>query len=280
MEKQILKTILIPVDFSDSSVNALNFAVMLAGKLNAKLILYHSFYSPHSGGHLSLKDADQGKKTGKEIALKDLNDLYHRSSLVAGLEVEYVSNANELREELRQLVKERGVDLMVMGTNGISRLAGKFFGTNTSWAIEHVDCPVIAIPDRILSAGISHISYASEYLDSDIVNLQTVHLIARAFSSEITIIHVAYQNTDKEVLQVEQFADKLEKAGLGKLNIRTLVSAGVEEALEAHLKEDTVDLMIMSAHQHGLYDKLLGKSMTRLMVQHLRRPILFFHYRD
>jgi nucleotide-binding universal stress UspA family protein len=277
MEALKIKTILIPVDFSDSSVNALKYAILLAGKFKSKLILYHSFYSPHASGHLSAKDADQGKKTGTEIALKELSDLFNLSSPAAGQEVDYVCNGHELREELPLLVSERGVDLIVMGTNGIGRLAGKFFGTNTSWTIENIGCPVIAIPEFEVPYKIHHIAYASAYLDSDIINLKTVELIANAFAAEITIVHVANQTAGKETAEAESFEHKLEEAGLGNVRFRTIVSPGVEEALEEYMKQETVDLMVMSAQHHGLYDKLLGKSMTRLMVQHLHRPILFFH---
>ncbi len=274
-----MKTILIPVDFSDSSAKALNYAILLAGKFKSKLILYHSFYSPHASGHLSVKDANHGKKTGTEIALKELSDLFRLSSPIAGQEVEYVSNGHELREELPLLVSEKGVDLIVMGTNGISRLAGKFFGTNTSWTIENISCPVIAIPQSTVLSNIHHISYASAYLDSDIANLKTVKLIANAFNSEITIVHVANQTSVKEAEQSENFEHQLKEAGLGNMKFRTIVSPGVEETLEEYMKQEPVDLLVMSAQHHGLYDKLLGKSMTRLMVQHLHRPILFFHQR-
>lgn len=280
MEVQKIKTILIPVDFSDSSANALNYAILLAGKFKSKLILYHSFYSTHASGHLSAADADHGKKTGKEIGLNELRNLYELSLPAAGQEVEYVCNAHELREELPLLVSEREVDLIVMGTNGISRLAGKFFGTNTSWTVENIGCPVIAIPEFAVPSQIHHITYASEYLDSDIANLKTVELIANAFSAEVTVVHIVHQTTGKEAGQAENFIGKLAEAGIGNVTFRAIVSAGVEDALEEHMKEDAVDLMVMSAKQHGLYDKLLGKSMTRLMVQHLHRPILFFHHRS
>lgn len=275
-----MKNILVPVDFSKNSENATKYAILLAAKLKAKLFLFHSFYSPHASGHLSTRDADSGKKTGHELSIQDLKDLYTQCSPLTDQNVEYLSSQKELREELPEIIRNNNIDLLVMGTQGIGWLEGKVFGTNTSWAIENLSCPILAIPETETPLEITHITYASQFLDSDIANLKAVSLIIERFSADVTVIHIESHSTDSLNQQLNNFKEKLKKEmNFQSIAFKSIIAPNVEEALENYIKEHPVNLLVMSAQQRDMYDKVFGKSITRLMVHRLKSPILFFHHR-
>lgn len=275
-----MKNILIPVDFSRNSANAVKYAIFLAREFKAKLFLFHSFYTPHHSGHLSAYNVERGKRIGTEENIQDMQNLYSPYSPPEGQEVEYLISQFELREELPKIVQNKNIDLIVMGTQGIGWLAGKIFGTNTAWAIENISCPIIAIPEGELTPQIKHITYASEYLQSDVDNLKMVVETAKLFGAGITVFHITLHSVAEEEKALNEFKEKLKKeVDLSLFKFVSLSAANVEHALENYAKQHPGELLVMSAQRRDLYDKVFGKSITRYMAHHLKSAILFFHHK-
>jgi nucleotide-binding universal stress UspA family protein len=273
-----IKTILVPIDFSKSSENGLEYALLLSGKLGAKVILYHSFFSPHTA-HLSVDSAKEGKSTAYEISVERLEDVYVRSTHLPLQEVEYYASPLELREELPQIVHAKKIDLIVMGTQGAGWLEGRIFGTNTSWTIQRISCPVIAIPEREQALQIKHVVYASGYLDSDIHNLEITAQIASLYEATLSIVHVVPPGKTGNDKETNDFKERLKKElPVFNFQLELIQASSVEQGLEDYLDHHPVDLLVMSAQRRDLYDKVFGKSITRLMVHHLNGPALFFHH--
>src|SRR5690606_28009368 len=59
---------------------------------------------------------------------------------------EKISAFSLLNEEIKQQVKEKNIDLVVMGTQGATGAEQILFGTHTVHAIKRVKCPLLAIP--------------------------------------------------------------------------------------------------------------------------------------
>ncbi len=275
-----MKAILVPIDFSKNSQNALKYAMRLSSKLEARLMLFHSFYSPHASGHLSVEDANSGKKTGHELALQEMREFYQACQPDPLKPVEYITGHRELREALPKIVKENSIDLMVMGTQGSGWLEGKLFGTNTSWAIENIDCPLIAIPENENLPSIEHVAYASEYLNSDIINLQITMALAERLGADVTLVHVEPQAGMVDAQRREEFRKKFSRsADASRVRFVSLEATDVERGLEDYVKRQPVDLLVMSAQKRDFYDKFFGKSITKWMVHRLNKPILFFHHK-
>ncbi|WP_080059504.1 universal stress protein [Spirosoma aerolatum] len=275
-----METILVPVDFSKNSENALHFASNLSQKLQARLIVFHSFHSHHTSAYVSANSFDHELQVVKEHTDQKLKDLYARVGTIDTFSTpEFISSDTDFHEEMLRLVAEKGVDLIVMGTQGSgSRLEGKLFGTNTSWVVEKVKCPVIAIPENQPLEMLDEIVYASDYVPGDIDNLQKLVPIAQAFNSNVTVIHITRDESDEAVKTLASFEQQV-KSEIGTFDIRFRLVKGtsVEKTLEQYLDENRVDLLVMSAHQRSLPEKLFGKSMTRIMTLYSHISLMIFH---
>ncbi len=277
-----MKTILVPIDFSDNSKNALYFAIKLSQKLQAQLILFHSFHTFHSSAYISAQTMDQGSLTAKRLAEQELEETYNGLAVSAFSQPEYVCSKNEMREEILNLVSDKQVDLIVMGTQGASnRLEGQLFGTNTSWVVEHAPCPVIAIPGEIKLETLTEIVYASAYLPSDIPNLAILSQIAQAFGATVTIIHIAKEESDETLKALESFENRVKAVtGMADVYFKLLKGSNVEKRLEQYLDETYIDLLVMSAQRRDLADKLFGKSITKMMTLYSRISLMIFHHEE
>ena len=112
-----MKTIIAPLDFSDSSFNALNFAAELANRAKARLIIMHAQKTSDD------KDDSERKLKSAEKALKINFDTNFSCEI-------YISNGN-LMEAMNDLIPKLKPDLIVMGTKGATGLKRIFIGSNT-----------------------------------------------------------------------------------------------------------------------------------------------------
>jgi nucleotide-binding universal stress UspA family protein len=137
------RTILCPVDFSDHSVRAVEFALNLAEETDAQLQLMHVVtLSP------AMKELDVSFEHVREQVetdrLRRLNDL-----IPAGAST-YCTIQTALRQgsahrEILNAAIEQPSDLIVMGAQGRSAIDTAVFGSNTARVMRAASCPVLVV---------------------------------------------------------------------------------------------------------------------------------------
>jgi nucleotide-binding universal stress UspA family protein len=134
---------LVPIDFSDYANQALDYAINLAGKLDARLTLFHSIQS------ISLGGADMGV-TLPYTYIQDLEAEIMQSMesclarvTAAGLEGEIVVVHGVPFHEILETAKTQQVDLIVMGTHGRTGLQHMLLGSVAEKVVRLAPCPVL-----------------------------------------------------------------------------------------------------------------------------------------
>ncbi len=136
--------ILIATDFSDCSEEACAYALDLARKFDASLLVLHvinepvdlrGFYVPHISFDQLEKEIAEGAATMLETFCKEnLQDFNRYSSLVVS-GVPY--------EEINRIAQEQSFDLVVIGTHGRSGLDHLIFGSTAERVVRSAPCPVL-----------------------------------------------------------------------------------------------------------------------------------------
>ncbi|MBK9307143.1 MAG: universal stress protein [Nitrospira sp.] len=138
-----LKRILVPVDFSDCSIDALEYAALVAQRSKVSLSLLHvlepisyglDFTFPHRATRESIK-ADHTKR---------LSDL--ASALVfAGVSSEFQVSGGLPTDSILDAARRQPADLIVMGTHGRSGLSHALFGSIAESVLRKSSCPVLMV---------------------------------------------------------------------------------------------------------------------------------------
>src|SRR5690606_29406967 len=122
-----MRNFLIPVDFSDVSYTAAQYAVDMAAHLNArKIIFYHSYAHRPSDGF----DAEANYQ---QSSLKHLEKMKVKLQMPAGWspEIHYLADDKPVRAGVEAIVSEHAVSLIVMGIAGLSDIENTLIGRNT-----------------------------------------------------------------------------------------------------------------------------------------------------
>ncbi|MBN2654107.1 MAG: universal stress protein [Nitrospirae bacterium] len=141
-----IKRVLIPTDFSDSAMHALEYAVDLAKKYGADLFIINVIYDVASASgmyvpHVSVNEMfrEMEENANKEIRLfgaglyEDMKNVTH--SVIRGAPY----------EEIIKFSEQNSIDLIVMGTHGRKGLDRLFFGSTVDRVLRNSKCPVLAV---------------------------------------------------------------------------------------------------------------------------------------
>jgi nucleotide-binding universal stress UspA family protein len=140
------KLILAPVDFSDSSHQALDVAAGMAAGLGATLLVVHIVPAiPDLPRGVSVfKDAQYDQELHEEAfkRLSELADNLKNKGLNVRTEV---GTANDVAMELVRIAAQNGVDMLVISTHGMTGWRPIAFGSVAKKVVEEAPCPVLVL---------------------------------------------------------------------------------------------------------------------------------------
>jgi len=269
-----MKTFLVPTDFSDNAENALFYAVELAKREQAKIILFNAY---------TISDEDLAGQTLKAHKRSEerLKSLGTKIEHAGGVEYECISKQGAAVKQILDFIKNVNVDLVIMGTKGESNFSKVIFGSNTAHIVEKSACPVIAVPEGASYEPIKKMTYATNYLDSDILALKEVVELAKPYNAQVNILHIANkdQSPDEERAMMEKFKKEVEgKIEYNNVSFQMLSGENAEQELKEYLDAGSTDMLIMSTHYRTLWDKMFRSSLTNQMAYNSPVPLMAFHY--
>jgi nucleotide-binding universal stress UspA family protein len=140
-----IRRILVPVDFSESTTPLLEWAAHLAAEHSSAVILLHAYHLPvefqQTEGAYLPPDFWAGVKAEAEESLTRLaTDLEGR-----GVETETVVCEGYAATVIVEEAQAREVDLIVIGTHGLSGLKHLLLGSIAERVVQKAHCPVLTV---------------------------------------------------------------------------------------------------------------------------------------
>lgn len=163
-----MKKILVPVDFSKHSENALEVAASIAKKHNAEIVALHM---------MGLSDAVVTRNQSKEVfeamyymrlAETRFAELLDKDYLEGVTITDAVHNYT-IFSEINDVAKEMEIDLIVMGSHGTTGLKEVFVGSNTEKVVRTSEIPVLVIKHQTTNFNPQLGVFACDFLENSIV---------------------------------------------------------------------------------------------------------------
>ena len=286
-------SILCPVDFSEFSVNAYEYARSLAWHYKATLILQHVLYPLYSGlvGYDSNRDSDE--KISRQLRAESQKKLQQFARLHARHEIrpECVVQDGSVTDLILSLAEARRVDLIVMGTHGLRGIDRLMLGSVTERILRRARCPVLAVrkpahhfissvhdPEPVhlrkmlLCTDFSdHGHRASEYAVS----------MAKECGAELTLLHVLEDVSRLTELE-RKVASQLEESIAAKtpegctVKVTVRIGKPYQQIIQLAVEAQT-DLVIMGVRGRGALDTAIFGSTTYRVIQLGSCPVLAVH---
>jgi nucleotide-binding universal stress UspA family protein len=276
-----MKLILVPTDFSENATHALEYAVETAHVINAGLLVIYVYNPPVSFQSALQSVAAEDVDRATRIAREKLNAIVNTvQEEFPGVSCQYEIGIGDVVGEILALAKKRNTNLIIMGTQGASKMVNVLFGSNTAAIIEKADCPVLCIPQNLTFKTPEKILFATNFSYNDIEGARQLVQLAHGFGSSVIFGHVVVgaEETDEERAVVEKFAHEIRLlTNYDKISSKVISDANLNLGLDALIEKSGVDMIALATRRRGLFEKFYNPSITKKFSYYTKIPLLAFH---
>lgn len=269
-------TILCPTDFSECSLNAIEFATRLGEKYNAELVLFHVL---NREDYEKISPNDPKGKNQLEFVtekLRNLKTAVTDEALGKGLGscLIAIKEGDVVKETLKYAADIRA-NLIIVGTEGVNDFRENIIGSRASNIVEKSSQDVLVVPRKVYFRSPRKLVYASDYMEEDKLAIQKVVEVARFFDSEIDVIHASstHKALDKSlhmtmVDEIRPFI-KYEKVNFVLKSFRDDLALG----LENYLQTAKGDILVTLSEKKSFFDQIFSKNLSKKMAYFINKPL-------
>jgi len=263
-----MNKILCPIDFSEASLNALEFAAAIGEKNHSEIILLNIFTEADFNLILNHDGVDREYKELLEHAeskLKSINDEINKISQPRGLnKCTYLLKSGKVVDVLNDCANQGKVDLIITGTTGASGFDKRYIGSKAVSIVEHAGCNVLCVPEKRDYKGINKIVYATDYQEEDKIAIQLQVLLASQMNASIDILHISHHNDTIDKAIYEDYINEMKAfISYDRLSFNRKVYHHISEGLENYMKTTESDLLVLLYKKRDFFDDLFHHSLTK-----------------
>lgn len=275
-----MKSILYSTDFTESSINAFDYAVDYAIKSNAKLIVFHAYDPNESVSSMVQKIYDRVDIENFRNR-KDKFPLFEKivaSKNVENLKIKYVIKEGEFIDSLDRYLKKKEdkIDLVILGSQTRqNHLMDLFFKPKSLKVLDDLRKPVIAVPDTASFDGsLNNFVFLVDYKEAEIEALEQVIERSQEFNSNLHVIHFDVAHGDDIVPNMDNFKASLESKNIENVVFKSIDSINIKESLREYCEQFDIDIVCLITHKRNAYQRLFSYSLTEDLLQHFDIPVM------
>ena len=293
-----IKTILVPIDFSERSLEALEIAHSLARRFGAVVHLAHIYATD-----IPMVDALAMPLIVPPVLvaqrvrrhLKDVADKLR-------LEVRpgnFHAIAGRPADQICDLARQHAIDLIVVSTRGITGLKHLLLGSTSERIVRFSPCPVLVVHPQKKNgkAGRRIVAFRKilvpiDFSKCSLKGLDYAKRLARQFGSELVLLNsVAFQcyMTNDEYARYDlpllmqqtekasrrQMRELIQNTDWEGIDVRSSLQIGhAGQQICVHAGEEDVDLIVTSTHGTTGFKHILVGSTAEYVVRHANCPVL------
>ncbi len=272
-----MKRILVPIDFSDYSVEALKVAAKIARKNNFEIILLHILEMPHLSND-PFGDSNSVPEIifFKNKAIDKLEQLMDSEFLV-GIEVLESIEFNKVDLGVIDAAAKNNVDLIIMGSHGTSGFKELLVGSNTEKIVRHSKIPVLVIKKEEAQFEPNHIVFACDFSEESKEPFAKMLTFAKIFESKLSLVTIcspaSFKTTAATELKIKNFVSNFE---LQNYSSHIYNDTNIENGIVNFANEVNADLIGICTHGRTGLAHFFNGSISEDIVNHASKPIMTF----
>lgn len=147
--------IIVPVDFHEQSMIALEQTRSIAKFMNAEIIILYIIETTDVISAMFRKN-DHDQKIFEEVN-KKLGDLATATSEKSGIPVSVRIEKGKVYQQILRIAEETNARFIIMGKNDVDEGFQRYIGSNANHVISSANCPVITIKGKEHNLGVKNI---------------------------------------------------------------------------------------------------------------------------
>ncbi|MDX2174131.1 MAG: universal stress protein [Bacteroidota bacterium] len=267
MKKQ---KIIVGIDYTKSSVNALNYAKLLAYHSNSELILFHLYDAPvlYTNSGLYLMSYKAVEKSNKEklnlFAKKYIDDKVAYST---------IATSGAFKDEVNGLAKSNNIHSVVLGLESKTKMNRFIFGSTTTDVAGKIDCPVIIVPESYKKHAVGHTIIAFD--NSELPNAKCMKKIRNFINTTQSKISVYHIKTPNEIIESKNDSFKIDANLSYKIQVKK--SKSLIDGIKSVVTQNKANAIIDIARKHSFVYRFFNESHTKEIAFASKVPVVVVH---
>ena len=196
-----MKHIVVPIDFSQESLNGLRMAIVLANRFGSTIQMVYVQKSVAELGKVNFED----EKKEAKATFKQLVEEYS-PKLANGAGITYIVKKGKV---FREVVNQAGAyedSVIVCSTHGASGFEEFFMGSNAFKIISATDVPVFAIRFGSVVRNIENIVLPIDLTSDTRQKVPLTAQLAKAFNARVHVLGVATSKNEEVETKVKAYS--------------------------------------------------------------------------
>ncbi len=269
--------ILLPTDFSDNAWSAAVYALKLYADEVSTFHFLHSTYMIQSISRAYITAHFVHKlETEARANLTELKASAQIANANANHSFETILTDEELKSAIERVVKNRSIDLVVMGTRGKTNSIELIVGSNTVNVLKRIkNCPVLVIPDAYEFVKPKQIAFTTDFNRFyDDKELRPLKDLSDLNNSKIRIVHINVEEklTDTQEYNMKMLGDYLANYphSFHWLPAYTKKSNAIAEFV-VDLK---IDILAIVNYKHSIIERIVNEKVIKKLTNQPNVPML------
>ncbi len=276
---QSTNKILVPIDFSEQSLIALDQSYNIAQKYNAEITLLHVV---EDHGMIAKLFSNKQHENLKKNIQNDLDKLALEVAKKSKLVVSSLVGRGYVYEQINAVAELINATMIIMGTNGDSSIKKKFIGSNALRVVRESKIPVITIKGHEHRKGIENIVLPLDLSKETREKIgMAIHLSKLFKGAVVRVISVLFTSDEFVVnrltRQLGQAKAFLEKEGV-ECSAEIVKGVKGEDTLAQNILEYAAkvdgDLVMIMTQQELEFTKFFIGSSAQEIINHSNIPVL------
>lgn len=280
-----MKTILVLTDFSARAEHAAEYAMLIAAKANAKILLYNSYFIPQVIPAVTYtapyyEDASIIEKENLLQLARTVDRLkkkFIEAHKINPPEIQIRNGAGNLADNLQKITKAIKFWMIVMGDKSEEGAFSRFvFGSDTHAIIDEAVCPVLLIPEKYKIKPAQKIALATDFEHSEQKAIAFLPELADIWKSEILVVHILSTeiSAEEKVKNFDSYKKLIAKTSNPNISYVDVRADDVVTGLEKFAKNKSIDILAILHRKRAFIDQIFHKSISKELLEFHRIPLL------
>lgn len=273
-----MKNVIIPMDFTDVSNNALKYA--FESNRDAIFHIVHVTYGVNPNEITYLKEGTTGDSVLGD-ALRSISRSLNKTSIPED-NIKVTILRGEVIPCLRKYISDHSIDAIVMGTRDKYNLLDKWFGTVSLALVKTLDIPVLLVPPHSKFGGFKKVLVASDAHLENRESLDEILSWNRQHNAFIKFLHVKRSFSEDYQEKSDQLVESIfekDKPEFG-FEIVSVSNKDITQTLLASAYNLGADLIISISDDQSFINSLLFKSVSKELILKSRIPLLILNSKN
>ena len=270
--------ILVPVDFSKKSEFAVKMSAQIGKKIKSEIHLLHLVELPSgivdmgAGSNFSIPESMMYLRKVKEKIIHLKNTFFDGDHII-----KYSIKFENPFEGIRNYTQKNNINLIVMGSKGVSDFEEMIIGSNTEKVVRTSNIPVVVVKTDNDKFKFKKLVFASNFDDENKAAFLDFLTFAKKFNSQIHLLKInTISNFESSYTTHKKIKDFVKGFNLKKKTISIYNDASVVKGIINFAKEIDADVIALTTHGRSGLSSLFNGSIAKSVSKNVLRPVITF----